>query len=909
MNSLHEVHASENEGSDCTDESLRKEVTELGNHFKIQSEGLSAPSNNPVEIKVSDSVPEKNGSYYDLPATKLSELMKLSSLQTASTHSLLNVVRTILDENIEKTNADIPMRVASLLKFTMQEIEQRVCKQSENMRKQSSLNRSREERYQLKIRALETLTVGTTEENKIIMNQLQQMKTKKARLEEEKTLEHQEALRLLREKENYEMQISSMEQELGLTKKTYEDNVVQLKSRNQETIAELERKIMELECLLADSMKKVKELEDFSESKYMRLKKKELGYKHFMDSHIDSIQDLRRASESIKQDMLNTKRLYVEELFHFEFELKGLVDAAQNYHVVLDENRRLYNEVQDLKGNIRVYCRIRPFLPGQSKKQTTIDYIGENGELVVANPLKQGKDTHRMFKFNKVFGPATTQEDVFRDTQPLIRSVLDGYNVCIFAYGQTGSGKTYTMTGPSLSSVENWGVNYRALNDLFNISQSRKSSIAYEVGVQMVEVYNEQVPVPDASMYEVKSTADVLELMNIGLMNRAIGATALNERSSRSHSVLTVHVRGTDLETNVVLHGNLHLVDLAGSERVDRSEATGDRLREAQHINKSLSALGDVIFALAQKSPHVPYRNSKLTQLLQSSLGGQAKTLMFVQLNPDVESYSETVSTLKFAERVSGVELGAARSNKEGRGVRELTEQVAFLKDAISQKDEEIRQLRQLKTNLNGEKRISDLTRNGPPSSPRRHSLGAARQLRRTSSEQSSSIVDVDNTSDYGDKHSEAGSQQSRDELKHHKELYRLSQLAVIDVDRNVSKEIESRFPVADQSVNLNDDMDPLRFEDGDDDERLSDISDSVLSLGTETDGSNSIAEHTMFPETPKPPPESSEKHSVSSKLPRPSRKPLLTGSSLPALKKSSSRVSSSKKTNIGNSSAVRSGK
>lgn len=186
-------------------------------------------------------------------------------------------------------------------------------------------------------------------------------------------------------------------------------------------------------------------------------------------------------------------------------------------------------------------------------------------------------------------------------------------------------------------------------------------------------------------------------------------------------SILTVHVRGTDLETNAVLRGCLHLVDLAGSERVDRSEATGDRLSEAQHINKSLSALGDVIFALAQKNAHVPFRNSKLTQVLQSSLGnlamlhnhtpqwrlmlslmklfeqtptvvlplhvttytfpvsatgGQAKTLMFVQLNPDVESYSETISTLKFAERVSGVELGAARSNKEGRGVRDLMEQV-----------------------------------------------------------------------------------------------------------------------------------------------------------------------------------------------------------------------------------------
>ncbi|KAG9145127.1 hypothetical protein Leryth_008920 [Lithospermum erythrorhizon] len=906
MNPLHEVSASEDEGSDCTHEGLDGDISEQLENFLIQSESLSATSNNHVEDKVTDSLPTKNRFYHDLPATKLSELMKPSSLQNASTRSLLNVVRTILDENIEKTNSSIPMHVASLLKFIMHEIEERVSIKSESMRKQISLNKSREERYESKIMSLETLV--------IIMNQLQQMKTEKASVEEEKKLEHQNVIRLLREKENCEIQISSMMQELDLTKKTYEDNIVQLKSQYNETITEQKRKIMELECILADSMKKVKELEHFSESKYMGLKRKELAYKHFMDSHIGSIQDLRKTSDSIRQDMLQTKRFYVEELHHFELELKGLVDAAQSYRTVLEENRRLYNEVQHLKGNIRVYCRIRPFLPGQSKKQTTIDYIGENGELVVANPLKQGKDTHRMFKFNKVFGPATTQEDVFRDTQPLIRSVLDGYNVCIFAYGQTGSGKTYTMIGPNSSSEENWGVNYRALNDLFNISQSRKSSIAYDVGVQMVEIYNEQVPVPDASMHEVKSTTDVLELMNVGLMNRAIGATALNERSSRSHSVLTIHVQGTDLETNVVLHGNLHLVDLAGSERVDRSEVTGDRLREAQHINKSLSALGDVIFALAQKSPHVPYRNSKLTQLLQSSLGGQAKTLMFVQLNPDVESYSETVSTLKFAERVSGVELGAAINNKEGKGVRELMEQLAFLKDAVSRKDEEIAHLRHLKTNLRGEKRITNMTRYGPPPSPRRDSLGAARQLRRTSSERSSNIIekqasDLENSSDCSDRLSEAGSQQSTDELKHHKEFLQQSRLAVLDVDQNVSKELESRSPLADQSVNLNDDMDLLRFEDGDDEERLSDISDNVLSRGTETDGSNSIVEYTLFPESPKPPPESLEKPRVPSKIPRPSQKPVLNGSSGPALNRSSSRVSSSKKPTIGSSSAVRSSK
>jgi kinesin family protein C2/C3 len=158
------------------------------------------------------------------------------------------------------------------------------------------------------------------------------------------------------------------------------------------------------------------------------------------------------------------------------------------------------------------------------------------------------------------------------------------------------------------------------------------------------------------------------------------------------------------LKTGATLRGALHLVDLAGSERVDRSAVTGDRLKEAQHINKSLSALGDVIFSLSQKNAHVPYRNSKLTQVLQSSLGdyccwfyislssimllliqkfssagGHAKTLMFVQINPDVSSYSETLSTLKFAERVSGVELGAAKANKEGKDIREFMEQVRKL--------------------------------------------------------------------------------------------------------------------------------------------------------------------------------------------------------------------------------------
>ncbi|XLS86506.1 hypothetical protein HN51_036672, partial [Arachis hypogaea] len=571
--------------------------------------------------------------------------------------------------------------------------------------------------------------------------------------------------------------------------------------------------------------------------------------------------------------------------------LKGLADAAENYHVVLAENRKLYNEVQDLKGNIRVYCRIRPFLPGQNQNHSTIEFAGEDGELIVSNPLKQGKDSRKLFKFNKVFGQAASQEEVFRDTQPLIRSVLDGYNVCIFAYGQTGAGKTYTMSGPSLSSKSDWGVNYRALHDLFHISHSRRNSIMYEIGVQMVEIYNEQqikycfldlhtlgiwnttqpngLAVPDASMHSVNSMTDVLELMNIGMTNRATSATALNERSSRSHSVLSIHVRGTDLKTNTLLRGCLHLVDLAGSERVDRSEATGDRLKEAQHINKSLSALGDVIFALAQKSSHVPYRNSKLTQLLQSSLGGQAKTLMFVQLNPDVASYSETISTLKFAERVSGVELGAARSNKEGKDVRELMEQLSSLKDAITRKDEEIERLQSVKVNNNGAK-LGTISPRHVPSSPRRHSMGTPRHSLRHSGTRSigardKATSDADNCSEYSDRQSEAGSPRSLDDFRHK------------------SSSLQMKLAREDNHQNFNEDIDLLGFGDADSEERLSDISDGGLSMGTETDSISSIVEYTLFPEVEKAaettpaknttvddlPPQSTGKPIMPSKIPK----------------------------------------
>ncbi|KAK8623085.1 hypothetical protein V6N13_117978 [Hibiscus sabdariffa] len=424
------------------------------------------------------------------------------------------------------------------------------------------------------------------------------------------------------------------------------------------------------------------------------------------------LKDIKLDFQETKLEVQQTHTNWARQLERLAHHIKGLEVASSSYQKVLEENRMLYNQVQDLKGTIRVYCRVRPFLQGQANGQSTIDHIGENGNIMIVNPLKQGKEARKVFSFNKVFGPNVSQEQIYIDTQPLIRSVLDGFNVCIFAYGQTGSGKTYTMSGPDLTTELTWGVNYRALRDLFQISKERADVVKYEVGVQMIEIYNEQftlttctldirnnsqlngLNVPDASWVPVSNTQDVLEMMRIGQKNRAVGATALNERSSRSHSVLTIHVYGKELVSGSILKGCLHLVDLAGSERVDKSEAVGDRLKEAQHINRSLSALGDVISALAQKSAHIPYRNSKLTQVLQDSLGGQAKTLMFVHISPEVNAIGETISTLKFAERVASIELGAARSNKETGEIRELKEEISNLKLALEKKEAELEQLK-----------------------------------------------------------------------------------------------------------------------------------------------------------------------------------------------------------------------
>ncbi|KAF8396181.1 hypothetical protein HHK36_017794 [Tetracentron sinense] len=470
------------------------------------------------------------------------------------------------------------------------------------------------------------------------------------------------------------------------TKENIDENLLASFHHGNQDPVKLFSKIMS-SCLEEQQLNK------FPECCKSCLKKGNCNHLHLLEVQENDLLELKVLLSSTRREFDVLQSQLQSDLKQLGSQVQELSTAALGYQRVVRENRNLYNMVQDLKGNIRVYCRIRPAFSAETKN--SIDFIGEDGSLVVVDPLKSHKDARKVFHFNRVFGPTATQEEVFKDTQPFIRSVMDGYNVCIFAYGQTGSGKTYTMCGPSGGSTKDMGINYLALDDLFQISCRRKNVVNYDVRVQMVEIYNDQIrnctgngglSLPDAIMHPVKSTIDILNLMKLGETNRIVSSTAINNLSSRSHSILTVHVQGKDISGSI-LRSCLHLVDLAGSERVDKSEVTGDRLKEAQHINKSLSCLGDVITALAQKNSHIPYRNSKLTQLLQDSLGGHAKTLMFAHVSPEGDSFGETISTLKFAQRVSTVELGAARLNKESCEVRELKEQVESLKKALASKE------------------------------------------------------------------------------------------------------------------------------------------------------------------------------------------------------------------------------
>ncbi|KAI7821158.1 P-loop containing nucleoside triphosphate hydrolase protein [Gamsiella multidivaricata] len=363
--------------------------------------------------------------------------------------------------------------------------------------------------------------------------------------------------------------------------------------------------------------------------------------------------------------------------------------------------RRLHNTIQELKGNIRVFCRVRPVSdsPSASRNETTAALIKypdpEGREIEFAQSIESatGSQTQKTypFTFDKVFQPASTQDDVFEEISQLVQSALDGYNVCIFAYGQTGSGKTHTMEGPLNADAKSMGMIPRSVLQIYENAKALESKgWEYTMEGQYVEIYNESIndllgndgadapskkheirhgtngktTITDITTVVLTSPEKVAALLTKAAHNRSVGSTQMNERSSRSHCVFTLRLSGRNSITEESSEGVLNLIDLAGSERLSQSGATGDRLKETQAINKSLSCLGDVIYAISNKDPHIPYRNSKLTYLLQNSLGGNSKTLMFVNISPLMSNFNETLCSLRFATKVNACTIGTATNKR-----------------------------------------------------------------------------------------------------------------------------------------------------------------------------------------------------------------------------------------------------
>merc|ERR1711871_335281 len=374
--------------------------------------------------------------------------------------------------------------------------------------------------------------------------------------------------------------------------------------------------------------------------------------------------------------------------------------------------KKLHNTLEDMKGKIRVFARIRPLSSSELAKgcKDICEYSLSGTAITLGNPVGK-KRASKSYEFDSVFTPQHSQEQVFEDVNNLIQSTVDGYNVCIFAYGQTGSGKTFTMSGNKVYP----GILPRAITSLFHELKVNGNKIDYKVSLYMAEIYLDEIidllqkhkqgkkqsNARNDKKLKVKKDAkgrvyvdgittctpstaeEVSALIESGMRNRHVSATKMNSESSRSHLITSISIEGRHRKSKAVTVGKLMLVDLAGSESQQKTGATGDTLKEANAINTSLSALGGVISALTTGAKFIPYRGNKLTEILQDGLGGSAKTLMFVNASPADYNKQETMGSFEFALRCKEIKKEKASAVVESAEVRELKMRLSEMQSAL----------------------------------------------------------------------------------------------------------------------------------------------------------------------------------------------------------------------------------
>ena len=361
--------------------------------------------------------------------------------------------------------------------------------------------------------------------------------------------------------------------------------------------------------------------------------------------------------------------------------------------------------------NVNVICRFRPM----NEMEIT---NGSEQVCVFTSPTSlqfysTRERNNYKFNFDRIFQPSSTQEEIYSyGVKGIIDSVLNGYNGTVLAYGQTGSGKTYTMQG-EIGNEKTKGIIPRMIKHVFDYIHEQNSSSEFMLKVSMIEIYQEKIRdlldisrvnlpirqdsikgiyVDGCSERYVGCPRDVLNALELGANNRVQAATNMNEHSSRSHSIFILTINQTNKKEGFSKIGKLYLVDLAGSEKISKSGVTGFNIIEAEKINLSLTTLGRVIYNLTDgKSQHVPYRESKLTRVLQESLGGNSKTCLIITCSPSIYNESETLSTLRFGERAKKIK-NKPKINKEVT-VAELQKLIAQLKENLKKANARITQL------------------------------------------------------------------------------------------------------------------------------------------------------------------------------------------------------------------------
>ena len=511
----------------------------------------------------------------------------------------------------------------------------------------------------------------------ILFNELNQ------KLEEEQK-KNELLLKNLKEFDDIKVKYKEMLEEYNKVISENEEIKEELQSKNIEDMFKLKEKyeteVFELKSLINIWKNNFLEISKFKLVNYDIKAHQEI--ENIIDIDENYIDNAPLEMKEISKKVLEYFKLLIEQENYKTIDLRqmkeSLLSEQEKVHILSQKlknekylRRKIHNRYMYLRGNLRVMCRVRPFLPSEKiNKKSQMETIAINNDSI---SIFQDNKQERSFEYDYIFDTKSTQKDVYEEVTLLIQSMVQGNNICIIAYGQTCTGKTYTIQGPN---SKNPGIVPRAARELFLILNNFSKSNFFEsirLSLTIIEIYNEQIynlleeSTPSLNMYEdasgnliipdlnpisINSFDEANKLFKLAAKFRHTSSTEYNDRSSRSHCIFSFQLKLTGKDGRII-RSTLHIIDLAGSERISKSQNKDEKLRkESICINLSLHSLSTVLNSIALKANHIPYRDSKLTHFLKDSLNENYNILLLLLVSPNVKDLGETISTLQFGERI-----------------------------------------------------------------------------------------------------------------------------------------------------------------------------------------------------------------------------------------------------------------